>query len=292
MKLLRFDGGRIGVLHEGSIYDVTEAAGGDPKRWPPVDMVRLIANFEDRAAAIRAAVECGRPIDPDKAALETPVPWPNKLIAIPVNYLAHAEEMRSPAISRHAGFFMLANSSLSGPSEPIVLPDLPGRSIHHEAELAIIIGRTGRHVSREDALSHIFGYACSLDITVRGKQERAIRKSYDSFTPVGPWITTADEVGDPHALDLKLWVNGEMRQEANTRNMILDIPEIIAMCSAVMTLEPGDVILSGTPEGVGPIGDGDTVRIEIPGVGAMEVGVVQGEGGSNVAIPKTVMEGA
>jgi 2-keto-4-pentenoate hydratase/2-oxohepta-3-ene-1,7-dioic acid hydratase in catechol pathway len=122
---------------------------------------------------------------------------------------------------------------------------------------------------------------------VRGKQERAIRKSYDTFTPLGPWIVTADEVGDPSDLDVRLWVNGELTQQANTRDMIVDIPDIIAMCSAVMTLEPGDIIATGTGEGVGPIADNDRVRIDISRVAEMTVAVRQGSGGSNIAIPYT-----
>ena len=285
MKLARFNGGRVGVVGEGHVVDVTAAAGVDPAEWPPMGMVRLIADFERARAALTRAAASGPCVPLAQVRWDVPVPWPNKLIAIPVNYHAHALEMSSPAISRNGGFFMLSNSSLSGASEPIALPDLPGRSVHHEAELGIIIGRSCRHVAREDALSAIFGYCCLLDITVRGKQERAIRKSFDSFTPVGPWITTADEVGDPTNLDVRLWVNDDLRQNANTRDMIVDVAEIIAMTSAVMTLQPGDIIASGTGEGVGPILPGDIVTIDIPRVGRMSVGVIQGVGGANVAMP-------
>lgn len=288
MKLARFNGGRIGVVDNEKIRDITGVAGIDPDQWPPVGMVRLIADFDALRARIEASAANADAIPISNAQLELPVPWPNKLVAIPVNYTAHAVEMSSPAISKNAGFFMLSNSSLSGPNDPIVLPDLPGREIHHEAELAVIIGRGGRHIHREQALSHVFGYSCLLDITVRGKQERAIRKSYDSFTPLGPWIVTADEVHDPGNLDVKLWVGDDLRQSINTRDMILDIPEIIALCSSVMTLYPGDIIATGTGDGVGRISDGDTVTIEISHVARMSVRVRQGQGGSNIAIPQTV----
>lgn len=288
MKIARFNGGRIGIVVDGALRDVTDAAGIDPAEWPPIGPVKMIARFDQIRPKLERAAQTAPVVPLEQAKLETPVPWPNKLIAIPVNYHAHALEMSSPAISKNAGFFMLSNSSLSGASEPIMLPDLPGRQIHHEAELAIIIGKGGRHIDRADALSHVFGYACLLDITVRGKQERAIRKSYDTFTPVGPWIVTADEVGNPSDIDVKLWVNDTLKQNANTRDMIVDVRDTIVMCSSVMTLEPGDIIASGTGEGVGPIAAGDTITIDISRVARMTIPVLQGTGGSNIAIPAAV----
>lgn len=293
MKIVRFSSerighGRIGVVDGESIVDVTKAIGGEAEEWPPVLPVRLISEFDRLRPALEAAVAEGPRLARREVTLETPIPWPHKLIAIPVNYHAHALEMSSPAISINAGFFILSNSSLSGADEPIVLPDLPGRQIHHEAEVAVIIGRRGRHIAREDAREYIFGLSCLLDITVRGRQERAIRKSYDTFTPVGPWIVTADEVGAFDDLDVHLWVNGDLRQKTNTRHMIMDIPQIVEMCSSVMTLEPGDIIATGTGEGVGPIHAGDEVKINISRVGAMSVRVEQGAHGANVAIPYDV----
>jgi 2-keto-4-pentenoate hydratase/2-oxohepta-3-ene-1,7-dioic acid hydratase in catechol pathway len=172
---------------------------------------------------------------------------------------------------------------LVGPQDSLVLPDLPGFEVHHECELAVIIGTEGRNIPEERAMDHIFGYSCLIDATVRGSQERVMRKSYDTFTPVGPYIVTADEVADPHNLDLELWVNDERRQRANTRDLILGIREMIALASSVSTLMPGDIIATGTPEGVGTVRDGDTIRISIQDVGTMTVPVVQGEGGGNVA---------
>ena len=285
MRLARFDGGRIGVVRGDRVYDVTDAAGVDPKAWPPVGMVQLVAEFGRRRDSIAAAaIGDGRPLD--SVVLETPVPWPNKLVAFPANYRAHAEEMAVDYTAGSRGFFLKSASSLSGAGQPIVLPEPLGREVHHEGELALVIGRRGRLIPREDALGHVFGYACLLDITVRGMDvERTMRKSYDTFTPVGPWITTADEVGDPGALRLRLWVDDELRQDANTRDLLLDVPEMIAMASSVLTLEPGDVIATGTPEGVAPIRAGQTVTVEIERVGRMSVGVVQGRGGSNRALP-------
>ena len=131
--------------------------------------------------------------------------------------------------------------------------------------------------SREDWREHVFGYACLMDMVVRGREERVFRKAYDSFCPVGPWVVTADEVGDPTQLEMKLWVNGELRQHANTRDLVLDIPGMVEMASAVMTLYPGDIIATGTPAGVGLgldppqfLRHGDLVRIEIDGIGTLE----------------------
>lgn len=283
MKLVRFNQNRIGVVDGGTVRDVSEAAGIDPSSWPPVGMVQLIRDFPRRREAIEQVVAQARSVPLAEVTVTTPIPWPNKLIAFPVNYSAHGKEMASNSRADTQGFFLKANTSLSGASEPIAIPDLPGKAFHHECELAIIIGSEGRHISRSDALKYVFGYSCLVDVTVRGRQERVMRKSFDSFCPVGPWIVTADEIEDPGNLTMQLWVNDDLRQNANTRDLILDIPGMIEMASSVMTLEPGDIIATGTPEGVGPIVPGDVVTIEIERVGRMTLNVVQGKGGMNSA---------
>jgi 2-keto-4-pentenoate hydratase/2-oxohepta-3-ene-1,7-dioic acid hydratase in catechol pathway len=282
MKFVRYNGGRIGLLRDGLVHDVTQAIGEPAEAWPPVGMVQLIQNFEVLLPKLKSALTTvGVPAA--KVHLEAPILWPNKLIAYPVNFVEHGAERNVTLRADTNGFFLKANSSLSGPSDPIILPDLPGREVHHECELAIIIGKTGRHIDALEALKYVFGYACLIDVTVRGKEDRVMRKSYDSFTPIGPAIVTQDEVGDPSALDLRLWVNSELRQHANTRDLILDVPNMISMASSVTTLFPGDIIASGTPAGVGPIAAGDQVTIEIERVGRMSIEVEQGRGGSNAA---------
>jgi len=285
MRLVRYGNGRIGVLCNEIVYDATIAVGVDPKAWPPVGMVQLIENFNALRPKLESVVASpGIPLA--QVQLEVPLLWPNKLIAYPANYLAHAIEFNSPNRADRNGFFLKANSSLSGPQDPIILPDLPEREIHHECELAIIIGKVARHIGTSEALDYVFGYTCLIDVTVRGKEERVMRKSYDTFCPIGPALVTADEVGDPGALDLKLWVNDELRQHANTRDLIVDVPNMISLASSVSTLYPGDVIASGTPAGVGPIKHGDIVTIEIERVGRMSVPVEQGQGGNNLAMRK------
>ena len=277
MRLARFDGGKIGVVIGEEIADITALCGVDPAEWPAMGMVRLIRDFPEQRARIEQALPSLPRIPLSQLRLETPIAWPNKVIAYPVNYHAHGREMQAQYRATNQGFFLKPSSSLSGPADPVVLPNVPGREVHHEAELGIIIGKTCRSVSRENWREAVFGYACLLDMVVRGREERVFRKAYDSFCPVGPWIATADEVPDPGALDMTLWVNGDMRQRANTRDLVLDIPGMIETASAVMTLYPGDIIATGTPEGVGPVVDGDVIRIAIDQVGEMSVPVRQGE---------------
>ena len=272
MKLFRFDDGRIGMQAGQESYDITDALGIDTKMWPPVQMVQVIRHFCESAPAVLEHPKTRR-IDLDAVRLLVPIEWPNKLLAMPVNYVAHGAEMNSANRADLNGFFLKANSSLSGPNDAVVLPDLPGREIHHECELGIVIGKGGRNVSRADAYKHVFGYACLIDMVVRGKEERVMRKSYDTFCPFGPWIVTADEVPDPGNLQTRLWVNGELRQDANTKDLIVDIPGMIELISRVATLYPGDIIAAGTPAGVGPVKAGDRMRIAIDHVGEMTLDV-------------------
>jgi 2-keto-4-pentenoate hydratase/2-oxohepta-3-ene-1,7-dioic acid hydratase in catechol pathway len=267
MKIVRFDGDRVGLVEGEDIVDFTNDVGGEGA-WPPVGMLRFIRSFATLTKDGRTRAR--KPLS--AARLEAPVVWPNKLLAFPVNYLAHGEEMASVNRANLNGFFLKANSSISGPNDPIILPDVPD-PVHHECELAVIIGREGRHISAADAMDYVFGYSCLIDVTVRNKRERVMRKSYDTFAPIGPWIVTADEIADPQDIEMKLWVNDELRQSANTRDMIVNVREMIETCSSACTLQPGDIIATGTPEGVGPIVRGDTVRIEIAGVGGMAIPV-------------------
>ena len=276
MRIARFDGGRIGVVQGELIFDVTDACGVDPEEWPPMGMVTTIAAFADLRGAIERAVAAGRGTPLADVRLDTPIPWPHKLLALPANFRAHAAEMSGVQQlgADEAGFFMKSAGSISGPADPIVLPHRTGRTIHHECEMAIVIGTGGRHIPLADAGRHIFGYACLIDVTLRGDEERVTRKSYDTFCPIGPWITTADEVGETDDVVLRLWVNGELRQQAPAREMVVGIHQAVANCSAVTTLQPGDIIASGTMAGVGPLVPGDRVRIEIDRVGGMTLAVV------------------
>ncbi|MEX0730214.1 MAG: fumarylacetoacetate hydrolase family protein [Aquisalimonadaceae bacterium] len=293
MKFASFDNGHIGMIVDDELVDFTELGSVPAGSWPPVGMVKFIADFEAIQPKLQAALTSAHRQPLAAKRLECPVQWPNKVIAFPANYHAHIEEMKqgtgliSAFKASGQGFFLKSNSSLGGPNDPIVLPALADREIHHECELAVIIGKGGRHISRAAAMDHVFGYACLIDVVVRGKEERVMRKSYDTFCPLGPYLVTRDEVPDHTDIDLQLTVNGEIRQQANTRDLIVDIPDMIRMASAVMTLQPGDVIASGTPSGVGPIKGGDSVTIRISGVGSMTLDVVQGDSGGHEVWDKT-----
>ncbi|RZL85349.1 MAG: FAA hydrolase family protein [Rhodococcus sp. (in: high G+C Gram-positive bacteria)] len=284
MKLASFNHGRVGVVEGDGIVDVTDLVpGGLGPSWPSTAMPRALADLDALLQEFAGKRDQLPRLSLSEVALQAPVPRPGQLIALPANYDDHITEMTSPNRADRNGFFALAPSSISGPADPIVLPDLPGYTIDHECELAVIIGKPARHVRPEDAFDHIAGYACLVDVTVRGPQERAMRKSFPSFTPLGPYLVTSDEVGNPDELGLSLSVNGEMRHDGNTRDLIVGIADGIAMISSVIPLEPGDVIATGTPAGVGPLAPGDEVKIAVERVGDMTLQVVAGTGGYNIA---------
>jgi 2-keto-4-pentenoate hydratase/2-oxohepta-3-ene-1,7-dioic acid hydratase in catechol pathway len=184
------------------------------------------------------------------------------------------EEIKT--IETYAGF-VKASSSIVGPDEAISLPRID-RRFDHEAEIGVVIGASARDVRREDARAHIFGYVPLLDITMRGPEDRSFRKSFDTFTPIGPAIVTADEVRDDADVDFDLTVNGQLRQRANSRDLIFDIPRLIELYSSAMTLRAGDIIATGTPEGVGELHPGDEIVLTIDGIGRLTMPVVGRDG--------------
>ena len=286
MKIVRYDGGHLGITDGTKVVDIGKLCDVTPQEWPPVGVIRLIRDFERLRPQLERGLATQEGVSLASVRLETPVPWPNKLMAYPVNYHDHAREMASTGLANIQGYFLKANSSLIGPADAVELPALPGREIHHECEIALVIGKQGRQIPVERAMEHVFGYACLLDMTVRGKEERVFRKSYDTFTPVGPWIVTADEVPDPEDIGMRLWVNDELRQQSNTRDLIVNIREMVAVASSASTLYPGDLIATGTPAGVAKVVPGDRITIEVDHVGRMTVPVVQGENGANVVFAK------
>jgi 2-keto-4-pentenoate hydratase/2-oxohepta-3-ene-1,7-dioic acid hydratase in catechol pathway len=203
---------------------------------------------------------------------------PGKIIAAPVNYKAHIEEMKKANISpgfniwdiEKAGLFLKATSSLVGPSEGIAQRFLDRRT-DHEVELVFIIGKKASQVSREKALDYVAGYCLGLDVTVRGSEDRSFRKSMDSYTVLGPWLTTADEIPDPQNVQIALRQNGEVRQDTNTSDMLWDVAKLIEFATRFYTLHPGDVFFTGTPSGVSPIRPGDKLVASSPELGSMEV---------------------
>jgi len=196
-----------------------------------------------------------------------PLVRPSKIVCVGLNYHDHAREM-GHALPDEPVLFLKPPSSVIGPGDAIVLPTCSER-VDYEAELALVIGRTARHVSEAEAANHLFGYTCANDVTARDLQQKdgqwTRAKSFDTFCPVGPWIET--QVADERALSLRAVVNGQLRQQGNTADMIFPPARLISFISSVMTLLPGDVILTGTPAGIGPLQHGDEVSVEIDQVG-------------------------
>lgn len=208
----------------------------------------------------------------DELSLLPPL-MPGKLVCVGRNYAAHAAEHQA-AVPDEPMLFLKPPSAVIAHRAPIELPANVGR-VDHEAELAVIIGRRARHVRREDALDYVLGYTCANDVSARDYQKKdgqwGRAKGFDTFCPLGPVIATDL---DPARLAVRAVLNGELRQNGNTADMVFDVPFLIAFISAIMTLEPGDVILTGTPEGVSPIAPGDVVEIEVEGIGALRNPVV------------------
>ena len=248
----------------------------------PDNMMDLLRNGID-VSAIGSRLDQGTVLPLDQTALLAPVPNPGKVLAIGLNYGDHIEEsgMEAP---KHQVWFNKQHNCINGPYAPINLPSV-SPMLDYEAELCVVIGKTCKHVPRERAAEVIAGYCCGNDVSVRDWQLRAqtfqIGKSFDTHGPIGPYLVTPDEVGDPHALEIRCLVNGEERQHSNTRHLIFDCYDAIAHLSQAFTLDVGDVLFMGTPAGVGvamkpPVWlvEGDVVRVEIEKLGYIENTVV------------------
>jgi 2-keto-4-pentenoate hydratase/2-oxohepta-3-ene-1,7-dioic acid hydratase in catechol pathway len=280
MRLCVFDDHRLGVVtNDERVVDITGVVGDSVE--PPDRMTALIEAWDDVRDQVGSAQgsQGGTPIA--RVTIRAAQPRPRLIVAAPVNYRLHQQEMGGPGgvyddakiatIETYAGF-VKASSSIIGPDGAIELP-FTDRRVDHEAELGVVIGRRATRVAAADAAAYIFGYVPLLDITLRGQEDRSFRKSFDTFTPVGPAIVTADDVDDPGKLDIELTVNGELRQRANTSDLIFDIPRLVELYTSAMTLEPGDLIATGTPAGVGPIVPGDEVVLTIQDVGTLTMPV-------------------
>lgn len=284
MRLCRFGEGRLGLVEGSNVRDVTAALDVLPSyRYPLPTHDVFIANLKEITARVRTFAPSAPVLALDRLNLLSPIANPGKIVAAPVNYQKHLDEVKGDAqlhqntqahtiTIQQAGLFLKATSSLVGPGEGIALRQMDRRN-DHEVELALVIGKQASNVSRNEALDYVAGYAIGLDITIRGTEDRSFRKSPDSYTVLGPWLVTADEIPDPGHLDLGISVNGQMRQKSNTKYMILGVPELIELASSFYTLYPGDIISTGTPEGVSPIVPGDTVVATVEKIGTMEVKV-------------------
>jgi ureidoglycolate lyase len=278
MKLATFDAGagpQLGAVLGDRIVPLNGAAPG-----LPAEMTGLIAAWPAVEAEVRRIAEAAAGALPlDQVRLLAPIRRPGKIMAIGLNYADHIAESRMET-PKDQVWFSKAPTAANGPYDPIEVPKV-SPYLDYEAELVAVIGRGGRHITRQDAPAAVFGYCCGDDATERAWQHRTqqwvLGKSFDTHAPFGPWITTADEVPDPHALSIRCLVNGEVRQDSDTRHLVFDVWAQIEHLSQAMTLEPGDLIFTGTPGGVGAamkpmrfLQPGDVVRVEIEGLGALE----------------------
>jgi 2-keto-4-pentenoate hydratase/2-oxohepta-3-ene-1,7-dioic acid hydratase in catechol pathway len=274
MNICRFNDDRIGLVRGTSVHDVTRLIGVSSAE--PVLAARRLLNAMSNDVIARTPTQ---PLD--SVTLLSPIRTPAKILAAPDNYRAHSKEMqadasasfgRVPMALDQAGLFLKAVSSLVGPSAGVTRR-FPARRTDYEVELVAIIGAEAADLDPRQALDVVAGYAIGLDITVRGPEDRSFRKSLDTYTVVGPWMTTADVIPDPQILTMSLKVNGALKQQTVLTDMVTDVRGLIAYASTFAMLKPGDMIFTGTPAGVGPIQHGDVILAEIDGIGHMQVAV-------------------
>ena len=283
MRICRYDDDRLGVVVGDMVHDVS-AAQDEIRAAAPYAMkgdavIAALPEWRDRLQEM-AAKAPGKPVA--EIGLLCPVARPSKVMAAPVNYHAHHAEMQADkeiprsSVERGGigdqGIFLKANSALVGPSEGIQLR-FPDRRNDQEVEFVIIIGKQGSDISKDDALDYIAGYTLGLDMSLRGTEDRSFRKSIDGYAPLGPWMVTADEIADPDDVRFKGFVNGDLRQDAHTKDLIYGIRRLIEFASSFYTIYPGDVYFTGSPAGVGRVKPGDVIHAECDLIGAMDVPV-------------------
>jgi len=274
---------RLGKIFGDQIIDLAEAA----PELPGSVKAFLAAGAPARQRFKAITLADGRPIPFSEVHLHAPIPDPEKFLGIGMNYADHSQEAEALGLEKPQSqkWFNKQVSCITGPYDDIVKP-VVSDDLDYEVELAVIIGKACRNVAREDARSVIGGYMIVNDVSVRDWQFRSptvtLGKSFDTHGPTGPWLTLDDEIADPHDLELRTFINGELRQQGNTRHLIYDIYDQIAYLSQVMTLKPGDILATGTPAGVGIafnppkfLKPGDLVRLEIDGLGQIENRVVE-----------------
>lgn len=274
MQVVAFNGGRVGLVDDEVIWDITEWAQDQGQSATGTVLPVLLA-WVDGNVPVR-----GHRWSWSEVVVDPPVERPTKIIAAAANYRDHADEMRQRRDAEQArtireqGFFLKAPSALVGAGGVIRLP-YPGRRTDYEGEIALVVGKTARHIRPAEAWDYVVGVTAACDVSLRGGEDRGFRKSFDTFLPLGPTVVTLDAIPDVEAILLTTRVNGEVRQTAHASDMVMPIAELLAWMSDVMTLNPGDVVLTGTPKGVGPLASGDRVAVEVSGAGVLTA-VVEG----------------
>ncbi|MER9234619.1 fumarylacetoacetate hydrolase family protein [Mesorhizobium sp. M0622] len=270
MKLVYFDDFRLGILKDGAVFDISSIADEMPKTAPQDLMAGLIARFDHFRARLEGATTNGGGIPVGSVRLRPPLPRPANIVCMALNYFdGKIGPERAPIDS-----FTKAAGSIIGPDDTMILPDYPAIAFEGEAEMAVVIGKRATNVSEADAMDHVFGYMNFIDGSARGASSLFQVKARETFAPIGPYLVTADEVRDPYDLRVRLWINGALKQDFNTGAMAHRIARCIAWVSSVHTLEPGDVLATGTShDGLSSFQDGDLVELETEGLGKLRVRV-------------------
>jgi 2-keto-4-pentenoate hydratase/2-oxohepta-3-ene-1,7-dioic acid hydratase in catechol pathway len=274
MKLMYFDDFKLGVVKGDTVVDVSKLVKDIPHTGPQELMSGLIERFAKYKAKLQKAAAAGKGVPLKRVRIRPPLPKPHNIDCMAVNYMEDGTRAEPAPINA----FHKSPSGVIGDGDTLVLPDVPATIFEGEAELALVIGKRASKVPAAKAMSHIFGYVNFIDGSARGLPPSGNTfyqmKSRDTFAPMGPYIVTADEIADPHRLQVRLWVNGTLMQNFNTGDMAHKIPRCIEWVSSIHTLEPGDVLATGTNHrGLNPFQDGDRVELEVEGVGRLRIKV-------------------
>ena len=274
MKLLYFDDFKLGVLKGDAVIDVSQMVRDIPHTGPHDLISGLIVRFADYRRRLEEAVERERGVPLGQVRIRPPLPKPDNIVAMAVNYMEDGTRAEPAPLNA----FHKSPNAVIGDGDTMVLPDVPATIFEGEAEVAVVIGKRASHVGAADAMAHVFGYLNFIDGSARGLLPSGNTfyqmKSRDTFAPMGPYLVTADEVADPHRLQVRLWVNGALKQNFNTSDMAHKIPRCIEWVSGIHTLEPGDVLATGTNHrGLSAFQNGDLIELETEGLGRLRVHV-------------------
>tara|TARA_Y100000590_G_scaffold148657_1_gene170739 strand:+ start:3151 stop:4059 length:909 start_codon:yes stop_codon:yes gene_type:complete len=280
MKFAFFNDYQLGVITGDQIVAIDEVSRQIEHSAPQQLINGVIAQFSDLKPEIEKAIESNQGVPLSGVRIRPPLPRPGKIICAAVNYLEFGTRPPSPLEA-----FIKSSNSVIGDGDTVELPNIPATIFHHEAELAVVIGKLAKNVTAAQSMDYVFGYTNFMDVSARGfaplgpgRMSFFMIKSSDTFGPMGPCIVTKDEINDPHDLDVKLWNKGEIRHDFNTSDMSNKIPELIEYCSSITSLEPGDIISTGTNhQGIGAIQDGDQLLMEIKGLGKLNVNVTDAQ---------------
>ncbi|UCD09964.1 MAG: fumarylacetoacetate hydrolase family protein [Dehalococcoidales bacterium] len=270
MKLLFFDNYRLGALKEDNVIDLSDFAQAIPHADPNTLISKLIESYANYREELQRIIDSSPGVSVNQVSIRSPLPRPANIDCMAVNYMENGTLTEKPPFNA----FQKSPGSIIGNGDTMILPDVPATIFEGEAELGVVIGKRASHVKAADAMNYVFGYINFIDGSARGLPSPINvfyqMKSRDTFAPIGPCIVTADEISDPHNLAVKLWNNGILMQDFNTSDMANKIPECIEWISSIHTLEPGDIVATGTNHGgLNPFQDGDSIEMEIEGLGRL-----------------------